>query len=563
MGGILKDFANETTLHGLPKVITSSNVFKRLAWFVLFLCALGTMTWQTSKLFEQFLSFRKTVSLDVDRAVMQFPSVTLCSESGVSVAVKEDIAEHIRGYDIQDAFNFSYNIFANLSVIDHHHQNGNCSGHVCSVSREYLQWFSNVIKTALTFVFENYKLDGYLLAANLGLNLSTHAGVHLQDNLYSCHFDGHPCSVKNFTVYRDPRYLLCYTFGTEALAKVGRERGLKLVLKYTPLSDKILRLNSLPGLSSPDMSPGFRISVHSPNSAPSLNEDGIVLYPGLKASLGFSTTVYKRIGKPYGNCTDRATLTDTNIPYTYVGCSNEYKQELIRSICNCTDIALPFHEHELEQYPYCRKLSLPLECNSNASFWQNVNMMKPETLTLIPEACKGPTSKLYQRLDCIASADFTAYMRMTEIDQSLRCFPPCSQRKFEVRDVRSDWPTTEDFILNLGQLVTQDIERYQEMLDYSMRWTYREAGTQNPLDDFRKKFLQVNVFLRDNDVTTIREQALYEWYQLLSEFGGIVGLYLGMSVMTLCELLELVFQNIFNISFGKKTSSSRIHSLKM
>ena len=558
---ILKDFANETTLHGLPKVITSSNACKRTVWCVLFFTGLVVMGWQTSKLFEQYLSFRKAVSVDVDQTVMPFPGVTLCSEGQTMLSVKEEIADHVKGYNVKDVFNMSHNIFVNLTVDDYTRISNN-SGPESIVSREYLKWFSNSIKSMISFFYENYKLDGYLLSANLGFNVSTHAGIRLEDVLYVCEFDGQPCTFANFTVYRDPRYILCYTFRTASLATVGRTRGLKLILKYTPLSEKLLSINTFPGLNSVDFSPGFKVAVHPQESDPVI-EEGVTVYPGLKTALGFTRTIYNRIGQPHGNCTNRVTLADNETPYSSIGCSNEYKQELVHSLCNCTDIALPFQEHELERYPYCRKLVLPSECNHNASFWRGVSALKPETFSLIPDKCNGPVAQLFRNIHCISNATFVAYTRMNHRNLSSQCFPPCSETKFEVRDHSGVWPTTDDYYHNLGLIITQNEKRLKEMIYYSYEWTYRETGSQRPLDDFRKKFLQVNVYQRDADVTTIREQAMYEWYQLLSELGGLVGLYVGMSIMTVCELFEFILVKLFSKLLPKKLfAGSDIHVLK-
>ena len=557
----LHEFAEDTTLHGLPKVIKSKSVFKRVVWLVLFTCSMIALLWQASQLVGQFTSFRKSVSINIDQSVVEFPAVTLCNENGVNLAIKEDIAKHIKGFDLLDAFNTThYNLFSSLHVDDYNQSD--CNSPECTFTGEYLKWFSNTIKSAATFSYLNYKLDGYLLAANLGINLSASAGVRLQDVLYVCKYNGEQCNAGDFVVTRHPRHLLCYTFKKDASAKLGRNRGLQLVLKYSPRSTMLKRINGLIGMEGVDMSPGYRISVHPLNSLPFSENTGTVYSPGVYASLGFSKTVYERIGNPYGNCTDQSTLRKYNRRYSSLGCLTEYQQDITRSLCNCTDISLPHTEVELDRYPYCRTLRLPKECNSNASFWNHVNMFRVGTLSLVPDVCRKLTEKLFESLNCMDNASTVSYTRITERNTGVDCFPPCKQIKCEVQSSEKVWPSADGFYQTLGQMITDSANnKFTELFTYMVRWAANEGQGQSVIDEFRSKFVMIDIYLTDPEVTTISEHVLYEWYQMLSEFGGLVGLYIGMSVMTLCEVFELFLMKIYTICCAR--SSNKINSIEI
>ena len=434
--GTINDFANETTLHGLPRVLKPSNLYKRSVWFLLFSCSMIALIWQASELVNQFLSFKTVLSKNVEQSAIAFPPVTICNENGASVATRENIARHVSGYNTMDAFAASnYNLFTNLTINTFHRDN--CSSNVCKFRQVYLTWFSNVVKMLSTAFRKNHKLDGYMLTANLGLNVSTLAGIRLQDIVYVCKFDGERCKMSEFIAHHHPHYLLCHTYKTKKSARVGQNRGLSLVLKYDPVSSLLKRLNVLYGLSTGDTSPGFRVVVHPPDQSPPLDGSGVVFYPGVKASLPFTKATYSRLGRPYSNCTNRITLRNSNVEYSAIGCADEYQQEVVRDLCNCTDISLPHEQSAVTRFPYCREITFPVECSFNASFWNKINGFNRRTMASIPPVCPEKMRAFFERLDCMVNASNIAYKRTTYDNLDLGCYPPCNQLKYEARDASS------------------------------------------------------------------------------------------------------------------------------
>ena len=545
---VLHNFANETTLHGLPKIIKPSNILRRTIWFGLFSCSLAVLVWQASELVNQYLSFKTTVSVKVDQSAIQFPSVTICDENGVNMEMREDVAQHVNGYNFISIFNpWNYSVFHDLTIDDKVNRTACSPPQVCDFKQAYLKWFASIAKTYHADYKENHQFDGYVLAANLGLDVATIAGLRLKNVVYVCTISGRPCQKKDFVTYRHNKYLLCHTFKDKRKAQVGRNQGLKLVLKYQPVSTFLEELNTMLGLSRADVSPGFRISVHHPESPPSLDNNGFIFYPGVRSSLAFTKSTYIRLAKPYGNCSTNVTLRKTNTPYSVTGCVGEYRQDVIRSQCNCTDISLPHKEDDVDMYPFCRKLTLQDECGLNGSFWSKVNNLSPDSFENVPAECISEIRKFSARYKCMVNASNTAYTRITRGNLDLQCYPPCYQAKYEVHDTDSVWPSSDGFFQTLGQLMLQNTNNKQDEIGEMFYLAQRGGSTQFLINDFRSKFLQLNVYLKDADVMTNTEEILYNWYQLLSELGGLVGLYIGMSLMTLCEIIELLLIKLWGL----------------
>ncbi len=60
-------------------------------------------------------------------------------------------------------------------------------------------------------------------------------------------------------------------------------------------------------------------------------------------------------------------------------------------------------------------------------------------------------------------------------------------------------------------------------------------------DDYVKRNLvELNVYVQTNLITKIVESQDYEMIQLVSDLGGVLGLYLGMCIMSAVEMLEML-----------------------
>ncbi len=74
--------------------------------------------------------------------------------------------------------------------------------------------------------------------------------------------------------------------------------------------------------------------------------------------------------------------------------------------------------------------------------------------------------------------------------------------------------------------------------------------------DFRANFLLVDIFYQDLSSETIKQNVAFELLSLFSEIGGFLGLLLGASAITVCELLD--YLSLMVISKIRKNKVHRI-----
>ena len=58
----------------------------------------------------------------------------------------------------------------------------------------------------------------------------------------------------------------------------------------------------------------------------------------------------------------------------------------------------------------------------------------------------------------------------------------------------------------------------------------------------RHNYLKVQVYFSTNSVTTIEEKPEYTWDQYLASLGGALSLYLGISLVSVFELLDFLIK---------------------
>ena len=109
----------------------------------------------------------------------------------------------------------------------------------------------------------------------------------------------------------------------------------------------------------------------------------------------------------------------------------------------------------------------------------------------------------------------------------------------------------------------QDTTKHEIPNLFSSADAFQDSSTQiaiSPSFFYRDNFLQVDIFYQELSYEKIEQNIAFEFLSLLSEVGGFLGLLLGASVLTVCELLDYVALLAINKIRKKKLSDE--HELK-
>ena len=74
---------------------------------------------------------------------------------------------------------------------------------------------------------------------------------------------------------------------------------------------------------------------------------------------------------------------------------------------------------------------------------------------------------------------------------------------------------------------------------------YSKEHANMTLNEYKQSSLLLNVFYTSKEYTEIREIPKISTMDLVSNLGGVVGIFLGLSIFTLIEIIELILSIIF------------------
>ena len=346
-------------------------------------------------------------------------------------------------------------------------------------------------------------------------------GHDLEDILIECLFNDIECDETNFTWSYDSNFGNCYTFNSgfdshgnltdlKQSTLAGLNFGLRMTL-YVNVYEKLLTLGPEDNDDSNVPSLGAVVRIGNSSYLTDYLDGGIFLSPGFKTYINVDREFKSILSKPYSNCE-----IDSNSPkfrqdsdlYNLIAQSEyEYTQQLCFTQClqkkfinkyNCT----LYYLISLYNKSVCDTNMVNLIYSSNDSF--DSNYINTYCLPLCPLECN---QTLYKT--SISTVQLNGYKFITSIKNN-------TNLAFDFINRTLDAITARDSFVS--------VRVYYESLSYI-------SSTELP----------------QMDVPT-----------LLGSIGGNLGLFLGISVFSLYELVEVIVEIIFILSERKMVKPLRL-----
>ncbi|XP_041464136.1 amiloride-sensitive sodium channel subunit beta-like [Lytechinus variegatus] len=343
--------------------------------------------------------------------------------------------------------------------------------------------------------FFHKKSDGYLKQQRLVVQLANKTieerqalGHSLEDMLLDCSWRGFPCSPANFTSIYDPQYGNCYIFNsgqdgnTLTTNRPGPSYGLSMEL-FVQQDEYMEDLTDVAG---------FRVIVHHPSNMPFPSDDGIFVSPGLVTAIGVHVLEIERLPDPYGECKedydgieDNIYYQNYNISYSVQTCEQSCYQYAVRNECGCSDPSFP-------SPLYSNGTFFPCDIDSD-----------------VETACLERIERKYfiGSLGC-------------------ECPAACHDINYLPTISSATWPS-DNYERKLFEKMTKS--------NAEMR---KQIRGQTPSDWTRSNMAKVEIYFDEFNYEYIRQDKAYTIPDLLSDIGGQLGLWLGLSVITVFEIFE-------------------------
>jgi hypothetical protein len=337
-----------------------------------------------------------------------------------------------------------------------------------------------------------YRADG-MIRNNFSNEDKQQLGHSLEDILMNCKFDDIACSSKDFNWTYDSYYGNCYEFNSEKDDKSRRKvssvagaiNGLRLKL-YTNYHENLSYLNSNNGGS------GVVIKIDNSSFLKDHKLNAIQISSGTYTHVEISRSFNFMLPKPYSSCVldEQMTsnkfyilITKSGYIYTQELCLTQCQQNIILKECNCSDSLIL----SLFDVKSCETES-EIDCTK---IYSVINSQK-DSYKLCLESCP---------LEC-HRVEYRTSLTSTNL---------------------------------MGEYYVEFIKRKENL---SKDFLSREIDTNLA----RESFVRLNIYYESLSYTHLSESPKIDYFSLIGFVGGILGLFLGVNVISICELTEVLIE---------------------
>ena len=340
-----------------------------------------------------------------------------------------------------------------------------------------------------SFMFENEVIE---FLADAPMDVKKSLGYTFDEFVLDCRFAGRDCMKDGFGMFFDAVHGNCFVFNSGwkntsdksyKTYMAGRSHGLELVIN-------IEQEEYIPNLID---GAGAVVVVHTPQRMPFPEDEGVLAMPGQVTSVAITQVKVDRLDGSYGNCTrilhdKRRNVFEEehNVHYSINACLKTCYQYHVISQCGCAD----------PQYPF-----------------------KGEAFKDLKENVASCSSQDVKEEDCV----YNITLQYNADKLECNCSNTCTDTLYKHSVSMTEWPAEvfEDDVL----------EKYASKISYD---------NADGKDAFRDNLLKVEVYFNQLNFKHIQEKPKYTLYQYLSDVGAILGLWLGMSVISIFEFAQFV-----------------------
>ncbi|XP_048582225.1 acid-sensing ion channel 3 isoform X2 [Nematostella vectensis] len=328
-------------------------------------------------------------------------------------------------------------------------------------------------------------------------------GHLFESMLFECSFAGATCTPENFTTLLSFTRGLCYTFNS----------GTNNTPVFTARAADIRMAFSAMLFSQPEeyygpfshRATGFKIAIHDQNETPDIDLDSYDLSPGFATNIRLIREKAKYLPAPYSsNCSSKRGIDGGT--YSETGCLTRCYNNLMTSQCQCKILG---HESDYKN---------------------------------ITGFCST-----YQLKACV----YEAWMVLRP--QNCDCPKPCTSLKYKAQISTSYFPS-ESLWESLIPLLGQSSLPFVNLTGRTLEQATAEAQV-----NVRKSVCMVNVFFETLVTDILEEKPSYDLTMFGADLGGTMGLFLGCSILTICEFIDLV---IILVANGWRKGKARVIDVK-
>lgn len=339
----------------------------------------------------------------------------------------------------------------------------------------------------------------------------TSYGFYIDEMLISCSYSSSICTSSDFSLLQSYDYGNCYTFNgfinssTKTTSTAGPGYSLEIEL-----------FSGDPAYDIYNYKRGFYVVVHNQTATPIMDNEGVFASIGMETNIGVERRFYLKEASPYSNCVEDPTLESSSS-------SDLYKLILTR-----------LGEKRYRQaycYKMCYQIAVVNNCSCYDATYANTNATDFSIL-----ACHDG-AKLQCMFDIRTIFSETGWNGECS---DLKCPIECEQISYKTSVHTTSYPSSTYLQLLLQQ--SSLISKYSSSTKSSPNFSSYVSSS----------IAKINVFYSDISYDALIESPSITWDVLLGNIGGSLGLFLGMSFLTVIELFEITLEIIRTLYIHRK-----------
>ena len=347
-------------------------------------------------------------------------------------------------------------------------------------------------------------------------------GKRIDEFMIDCQFGFNQCNLtEDFNHIYDISYGNCYRFNSESNMDGKPSRK-----KYGNAYNGFLEIELWIGQAKNNYNAfskdnGYILFINEEISNV-INLNGISVSPGYATKIDLEKLTLIKKSKPYSDCLDDLSSIDSYGSLIYKKLFQLSKNEKYQ-LMSCYSVCIQKYVGD-----WCG-------CQSNYLFYIYYDKMR---------ICLANDTLIQQDLECYAKVFDWVIRDANSFTRDCDCPIRCDYSGFSYSSSIAEYPTRQysAYLMNNSLVKSMLNESVSEMTSLE---TY---------ETLRKSVARVEISFKDMIETIITEYPKTEPYDLVSNIGGLLGLFLGLSCLSFIELFDLLIQIGF-VLMAKKSSS--------
>ncbi|CAF0822138.1 unnamed protein product [Adineta ricciae] len=465
---IIREFALNTSTHGLPGIARSESKHNCLFWTASFVVFLAVMTFFITQSIRDYFSYptQTTLSYVVERS-QAFPAVTFCNYMPARY-------DHL----IIDVLNYT-----NSLGITNTSDTTTFTVSQAVAIREFLR----------------HKLD-----ANQSI---TEYFFSIDSMLINCTYNNLQCTSSDFITFLSSRYGSCYTFN--AKLKNTSYTGIRYTNDNGGVGQLKLRLYAHSSLYVPyiseEVAAGMVVMIHDNTQFPQIDIVGMNLAPGFKHQLNYRKKANYFLSAPYTDCTDKIPLAMKAMFDRYEGAHYAYSQSACFTLCVQAYI-----------YQECGCVS-PVE-------WSARSVAVPGTNRIVVASLCAAENPCYTEAAIRLSNSTDLWDEFCS-----DCTQECTKIEYLVTPSLSKAPSTYFAYVTKAFVEASSVPL---PTNWSTNW----------ITEVEQNFVSVEIMCESIQVENYTQEASLNAAGVLSNVGGLSGLWIGVSFLSIMEFVEMLYR---------------------